>query len=595
MNRCSFFSLAFALTIALLNPSPHPSFGKTPPHDPAKLSSMKFLPLREGVVFFCPNNTDEAIKQLEQIQAHGFNLIEFASWAWTLPKPGTPFQQRVSAVLNWCDHHDMAFFLLQNIQYNDEGEGGGLDDQVQNPEKAIPLISDWANVLRGHSCVKGVILGNEVAPTLGDPQKSPIIWSQFRAWLRSKYGLIADLNAHWGSHYASFEDVSTPESGGAGWLDYHRYAELRFAEFYDAIVDKALKPVLGNLLYGNKTDLDPFLHRACRAMTMCCWDDLNSQYPMWRIKLAADTTGKPLFNAEMHLYEDNYNYGASIPHSRYRYFMSALLGEYATASFAWGQWNKPETRKVADATPQILSDLKKTQAACVLIARAYQNSDLMVLVTRRIYEGESDENSGGVLESLYAYMGALGEPWRYLLETDIRTARKGTLIIPEGQISRQDSQAIVNLPHSVRVYYLHAVPTEDEYGLPLSRDMIRSLQKRGRILAMDHLISAITPNSELPQDYRNIGDVSYLGWSPSRGFYGYPVSYCLAQVFRARTRNGWVIAVVNNSDHNIDAAVPWNVKDNVVDMLSGGTPRINRNRALQLPPFSVVLFQGMRK
>ncbi len=587
--------LAFALIIALLYPAPRPSFGKTPSHDPTKSSNPKFLPLREGVVFFCPDNSDEAIKQLEQIQAQGFNLIEFASWAWTLPKPGTPFQQRVSAVLNWCDHHDMAFFLMQNIQYNDEGEGGGLDDQVQNPQKSIPLISDWANALHGHHCVKGVILGNEVAPTLGDPKKSPIMWSQFRAWLRDRYGLVANLNSHWGSDYASFEDVSTPESGSPGLLDYNRYAELRFAGFYDAIVNKGLKPVLGNALYGNKTNLDPFLHQACRAMTMCCWDDLNSQYPMWRIKLAADTTGKPLFNAELHLYEDNYNYGASIPHSRYRYFMSALLGEHATASFAWGQWNKPETRKVANATPHILSDLKNTQAASALIARAYQKSDLMVLVTRRVYEDEADGKGGGVLESLYAHMGALGEPWRYLLETDIRKARKGTLIIPEGQISQQDAQAIVNLPPSVRVYYLHAVPTEDEYGLPLSKDMIRSLQKSGRILAIKHLISAIAPNSGLPQDYRNIGDVSYLGWRPSRGFFGYPVSYCLAQVFRARTRNGWVMAVVNNSDHDITAPAPWSMNNKVMDILTGGAPRIERNRALLMPPFSVQLFQGMRR
>jgi hypothetical protein len=549
------------------------------------------FPLREGVVFFCPNDNASAISQLEQIRAQGFNLIEFASWAWTLPKAGSQFQKRVSAVLDWCDQNSMAFFLLQNIQYDDQGEGGGLDDQVQTPEKSFPLITDWANILRGHRCVKGVILGNEVSPTLGDPKTSPLMWSQFRTWLKDKYGSITNLNAHWGAVFSSFQDVTEPIPSSPGRLDYDRYAILRFSGFYDALVGKVLKPSMGNLLYGNKTSLDPFLHRACKAMTVCCWDDLNSQFPLWQIKLAADTTGKPLFNSELHLYDDNYNYGPSIQQSRYRYFASALLGEYTTASFAWGQWNKPDIQRIAAATPGILADLRREQGACRTLARAYQTAGIMVLVTQRTYIDEMAGTGKSILENLYARMGALGEPWRYLLEEDIPHVKKGVLIVPTDYLSLKDAREIMRLPSNVRLYYLSGAPHQDEYLQSLPAAVVRRLQKRGGTISMERLIPLLAHRSTLPSAFRNVGNVSYLGWDPKRGFYEYPVPYCLAQVFQAGTKTGRVLAVVNNSGGNITAPAPWSAKEKVTDILTGVTPHLGMRRSLLLTPFSVLLFQ----
>ena len=70
-------------------------------------------PVTHGVVFFCPPQAEAAVAELQKIQADGFNLVEFASWPWTLPRPGSPLETTVTAVLNWCDAHEMQFFLMQ--------------------------------------------------------------------------------------------------------------------------------------------------------------------------------------------------------------------------------------------------------------------------------------------------------------------------------------------------------------------------------------------------------------------------------------------------------------------------------------------------
>ena len=72
-------------------------------------------PVAHGVIFFCPPRPDEAVAELQKIRDDGFNLVEFASWPWTLPKPGSSLETIATAVLDWCDVHEMRFFLMHNI------------------------------------------------------------------------------------------------------------------------------------------------------------------------------------------------------------------------------------------------------------------------------------------------------------------------------------------------------------------------------------------------------------------------------------------------------------------------------------------------
>ncbi|MBN1421947.1 MAG: beta-galactosidase [Planctomycetes bacterium] len=548
-------------------------------------------PMRHGVVFFCPESEAEAVRQLERIQGDGFDSIEFASWIWTLPTPGSAFERRVRAVLDWCDENDMGFFLMHNIQY--EGEGGGLDAGVIRPEGSFRLLTDWARILKGHDSVLGVILGNEVGPNLGTPKEAPRLWQDFRAWLKARHGTIEALNSAWGTTSETFDAVGAPPKGSGGDVDVRRYARLRFARYYAAYIDGVLRPALGEKLYGQKTWLDPFLHRDCEANTMICWDDLVAQYPLWSIKCAADTTGKPLFNAEIHLYHDGYAYGPSVEQTRYRYFTSALLGEYLTASFAWGSWNKPDIAKIHAQTSIALSDMRKVERACRAIASAYRRSDLAVLVTEANFYRDIhdvDRIQANPLPILYARMGALGRPWRYLLEDDVKMLRSGLLIVWTARVRPSVIEAILALPESVEVIAVNALPREDEYGRRLPEDLAAALRKRARTVPLADLAATVGPQPGLPEAYRKPAEASYLSWSPRRGHFGYAVPYCALEARRAESEDGLVVAVINNTPQARTAPIPWAEGRTVVDLIASRPVSARDSREASFGPLEVGLF-----
>ena len=265
-------------------------------------------PLAHGVIFFCPAKPEPAIAELQKIRADGFNLIEFASWPWTLPQPGSQLETTAKAVLNWCDTHGVQFFLMHNVQYD------GLDGVYENPMGAAGVLSDWLRVLKGHKCVAGVILGNEVGPTAGEPKKNPKWWAGFIAELKTIHPTIESLNAAWETRFADFDAVTPPKPASPGSADYDRFAVKVFDRFYGTLFRRVCEPALGKLLYGPKTGGAPLLHRACTSFSMICWDDALSDYPQWRVKAMGDVsrrTGKPVFNSELHLYHDAYAFFGS--------------------------------------------------------------------------------------------------------------------------------------------------------------------------------------------------------------------------------------------------------------------------------------------
>jgi len=557
----------------------------------AHLIGASVPPMRHGVVFFCPGSEAEALKQLERIKGDGFDMIKFASWIWTLPTPGSSLERRVRRVLDWCDENDMAFFLMHNIQY--EGEGGGLNAGVIHPEGSFKFLNDWARVLKGHPSVLGVILGNEVGPNLGTPKTAPRLWQEFRAWLKSRYGTIQELNSAWRTSYKTFDAVSPPAEYSEGSVDVRRYSRLRFARYYAAYIDGVLRPALGEKLYGEKTWLDPFLHRDCRANTMTCWDDLVAQYPLWSIKCAADTTGKPLFNAEMHLYHDTYAFGPSVELSRYRYFASALLGEYLTASFAWGFWNRSDIAKIHGQTPVILNDLRKAERVCRMIASAYQKSGLAVLVTEEnFYRNiqDVDQIKNNPLPVLYARMGSLGKPWRYLMEDDVEALRKGILIVWTRGVSPAVARSILALPESVQVIAVNTVPGEDQFRRKLPEDLAAALVERARVVSLAGLAEAIQPHPDLPGEYRTLTEVPYLSWSPQRGHFSYAVPYCALEARRAESEDGLVVAVINNTPQTRTAPIPWAESRAILDLLANRSLTGQESGKVSFEPLEIKLF-----
>lgn len=554
------------------------------------------VPMRHGVVFFCPDKPDDAVRELEKVKADGFRLIEFASWVWTLPTPGSDVEKRAEAVLDWCDRSDMGFFLMHNIQYGNAAEGAGLDRQVEKPAETAPLLADWARVMKGHPCVVGVILGNEVGPTIGTPTDAPRFWSEFRGWLAARHGTVARLKEAWRTGYSSFDDVGVPPKESPGWIDCRRYANQRFGGFYGYLWRHDLRPGLGERLYGNKTSLDPFLHRACRANTMTCWDDLMAMYPLWRIKCAADTTGKPLFNSELHLYNDEYDYAPLVDKSRYRYLTSGLLGEYMSASFAWGMWRKPEVAAIHKATAGILADLGRAQRWTRLLAEGYEAADVAVMVTENNYQTpatvavETDHEKEHPLGLLYAHMAALGRPWRYVLDEDVRTIARGTVVVWSAGLRGDVAKAIAALPAAVKVVAVNGVPERNEYGRRLAAGVVEKVRRRATMVTLDGLAAAVGAAAGLPEEYRRVGRVKYPWWHPDRGSYDFELPYCLLEARYVDAPQGRIVAVINNTGAAQTAPVPWAAGRRVKDLASGRELSAAEAAGQEFGPLAVRLY-----
>jgi hypothetical protein len=540
-------------------------------------------PLMHGVIFFCPPHADAAVAELQKIRADGYNLIEFASWPWTLPTPRNQLEATATAVLAWCDVHEMRFFLMHNIQY------GGLDGIYENPMGAAPWLSDWIRVLKGHKCVAGVILGNEVGPAAGEPQKSPKWWAGFIADLKSRHATIAALNAAWETKFTDFDAVVPPKPGSPGAVDYNRFAVKIFDRFYGTLFRQVCEPALGKLLYGPKTGGDPLLQRACTSFSMICWDDMLSDYPQWRVKAMGDVarmTGKPVFNSELHLYHEGYAFFGSPAKSHYRYFLSALDGEWMSASFAWGQWGKAETQKIHRATPGILAELRRLEPQ--LRAFGAATPDIHVLLSQPLADDDTP------MQRLYTEIANLGFGWEFVCPQDISRIAAGAVYVPGGtRLSLEACRALANLPASVRLVLADGKTPADEYGHALPAGLRDTIVRRVcREHGAKHLPAG--ERKAMAPPYAEPVEISYASWSPERGHFGYPVSYPRLEARRVPYENGWLVAVINHATGGepVKTRLPWPTEgaSKVRDLTAGGK-EVNPDALQTFAPLDVRVYQ----
>jgi len=553
-------------------------------------------PLRHGVVFWQEKSPEAAIAELDKVKADGFNLIKQASWGWTLPKPGSPLEGVMQAELDWCDRNDFHFFLLQNVQYGSAGEGDGLDDAWRDPLRAAPLLADWVRVLKGHPCVDGVILGNEVSPVAGNPQGNPAWWAGFTGAMQQRYETLDALNRVWGTEFGAWEALAPPTSS-AGKTDLNRFAVEAYARFYGTLFDEVLRPALGDLEYGTKTAGDPLLHRHLARFSSIMWDDVLANYPQWRIKAMCDVgrrLNRPVFNAELHLYNDTYAYNQSVAMARYRYFTSALNGETTTASFAWHQWNKkPETVEIHRHTPETLAELQRLEPQLRLLAGA--TPSLHVLLTPAIADGDdTDPANKPIAERLYAEIAGLGIPWEFICEEDVSALSAGTLLLSEQpRLQPETAQAICDLPKPVKVVCLNEAPTQDEYGRMLPQALRVALMRRAR--AVDSVADLRTPEGDPGRPYDRVGQAQYLWWSEAKGHFRSPVAYPPLEARRVRDGDGWLVAVINHATDGepVSAPLPWltQLAPQSVQELTGEGGRISSTEPLEFAPLAVRIFR----
>jgi len=523
-----------------------------------------------------PERIRENIESLQEVNRQGFQMASRFFSIWGYPA--------VDKLLEWTDENDFPFVvMIQGCDYVSPRGMWNLERYAEDPSSArvVRLSKRWANAIKGHPSVRGVILGNEVRPRLGRHENSPLFWNVIRSDLKARYKTnIAELNRNWSTQYTTFDEIGFPPPGSGGYHDLLQIARRHFIGYYDTLIRDGFKPILGDSVFycSKHSRPDPFTWRASREISAASWDDIVAYFPLWVIKASADTTSLPLFNSELHLYHERHDYYGSAALSRYRYLTSALLGEYWTCNFGLMGWEgkKPEVVSNHEQTLSALRDLQNSHKYFRALAKAYQEADLNVLVTEENWHYKADERLQRAIESksriisfvvnyednpfgeVYARMSVLGRPWRYCLENYLPDLRQGTLVIWSPALKLQTAQQLADLPGDVRLVFVDAIAEKDPYGRRLPAPLIGKLRTRSEVRRMSDLQNAFEPSEIMHSDYEKIVNVSYPSWSGMLGGrYEFGVPYSQLEARSAKTPEGHLVAIINNVDRNVSAAMPW--------------------------------------
>lgn len=197
----------------------------------------------------------------------------------------------------------------------------------------------------------------------------------WRQWLKTRHGDITTLNAHWGTHYADFDQIpqpnplgksAEPRPGGA-WCDFCRWNDVYFAEFHRMLAD-AIHEVAPRIPVHIKVTT-PHLWQAGEART---GDDAglfarftqingNDSINLWSFdrpaahsiergdsefvqgwrenaigyELERSVHNAPVFNSENHLIFDRESRYVPPAHVRAALWMGAIHGQSATTLWVW--------------------------------------------------------------------------------------------------------------------------------------------------------------------------------------------------------------------------------------------------------------------
>ncbi|MBI5090971.1 MAG: beta-galactosidase [Candidatus Hydrogenedentes bacterium] len=232
----------------------------------------------------------------------------------------------------------------------------------------MPLIKD-------HPALHSTCLSNEPQYTA----KCEYTRIGFHRWLAARHGTIANLNAAYGSNYASFDTIPLPENASTYplYFDFCRYNQDRFRDFHaferDIIHEYAPKlPVhakVMSLAFGdpgrfaagiNHEDFNRVGAIAGNDCTQVFAAKDNAYSQEWQTMAMNYTLqhctapDAPIFNSEDHIIGDGDVRYIPAAHITTAYYTQAIHGQGAAATWVW------ERQQEGDFRENIL-----TRPACV--------------------------------------------------------------------------------------------------------------------------------------------------------------------------------------------------------------------------------------
>ena len=339
-------------------------------------------------------------------------------------------------------------------------------------------------------------------------QKKQEKWQQiiadFPRWLKEKHGTLTALNRDWQSDFRSWEDVDFPSEkleelaevaplknetylrhvrfgepsryyymrDYPDLLDGYRYVRKVWADEYDEQVAGFRSKVRTGFLYSTKTGADPYVQREVKSFNAASWDHTVSKFPPQELQILVDTVqtgaGRPVWNSEDHLYNKKHDYCETPQRVRYVLLRNYLLGQFQSTEYDRRGTTGKGIEKTHRWAVRTRNQIRRHQDVFRAFLQNRASADITVLVTEgnrgwnTFPEGPKRPEMGEAVKA-YAYVGALGRPWKYVLDRDVSAEDVGdVLIIDSAWLTEATLERIVNLPEDRRIIVVGEAPAESE-------------------------------------------------------------------------------------------------------------------------------------
>lgn len=248
------------------------------------------------------------------------------------------------------------------------GQGGGNPGYCVDLPQAKFVIEKFLRVVipmfKDKRALHSFCLANE--PNFSRSQDCVNTKALWAAWLKSNHRTIGELNACYGSHYLSFDDVPIPGMDRPEFYDYCVFNEERFAAWHKWMADviHSMAPqalvhskiqleaaVMSRWYHKSSWGIDPELF--ARDMDLNGNDDiilepeggtdwaLHWQYQNIGYDIQRSMAAKPIFNSENHPTLDGFR--SYVPPERFRtaLWQGAIHGQGATTIWVWERGSSP--------------------------------------------------------------------------------------------------------------------------------------------------------------------------------------------------------------------------------------------------------------
>ena len=444
----------------------------------------------------------------------------------------------------------------------------------------------------------------------------------FAKWAKEKHGTLDTLNRRWGTDYESWDELKgelprpnlertgeiygTDDKGyqwslhspfrgkdEAAFLDVYRCAREAWAKYYDRRI-REMKKYLpkDRFYYATKSDKDPYIQRASEEFNSAGHDHGPGKYAPAELQILVDTVqiavGNPAWNNEDHMYNHQYSTPRRV---RYDIFTKYLKGQFQSTAYEWTRaWRKKhvwgqhpaDARARFNAAANTRNRISQHEDVFRAFLEARSEAGITVLVTegnrqwRGYYPRPEKSKLGGAVKA-YSYVGALGRPWKYVLDRDVSAEHvEDVIIIDAPWLTNDTIERISELPDDRRIIAIGKLPDINEYGEALPEEAYNEVQQRATVLEDWSALSEEVPPAEgLMEPYTRPSEATFWMWGRFRGrprwSYMMPVPHL--EVRRVEHDGKLYVAVANHRDRKISAPIPW-AEGREVRNLMGEDPNV---------------------